>query len=115
MSLELDISELEDGLSSLERRLDSGLFALTEYWASQSQNRLRANAPWTDRTGNARNGLMGRAGREGSSYTVDMFHSVPYGIWLEVRWGGRYSTILPTLQEVSPQVMAHARGLIGRL
>lgn len=70
------------------------LAAAMEEWAKQ-------NAPWTDRTGNARKGLYGFAGgthggEEGKgAYYAGVSHGddIDYGIWLEVRWNGRYSII----------------------
>lgn len=57
----------------------------------------KKNAPWTDRTGNARAGLH-TAHSIGSNYfELVVAHSVPYGIWLEVRWSGKYAIIGPTI------------------
>jgi hypothetical protein len=57
----------------------------------------KKNAPWTDRTGNARAGLhtVHNVGQNFVELTVA--HSVPYGIWLEVRWSGKYAIIGPTI------------------
>lgn len=64
------------------------------------------NAPWTDRTGNARKGLKGYAGTYGGGdaiagdrhYYAAVKHGddIDYGIWLEVRWGGKWGIIWRT-------------------
>lgn len=54
---------------------------------------MRANAKWTDRTANARNGLRAYPVHLGHEYMVILSHGVPYGIWLEVRWSGKYGVI----------------------
>jgi hypothetical protein len=69
---------------------------------------MKSNAPWTDRTGNARNGLNGVVNRDGDWTSITFFHSVPYGIWLEVRWSGKYSIIGPAVEEFGPKYMSLA-------
>lgn len=82
--------------------------------AGKVQNYARVNAPWSDRTGNARQGLMGRYSKEGDSHVITLSHSVPYGIWLETRWAGRYATIVPTLQAEAPRIMRDLAGILKR-
>jgi hypothetical protein len=38
-------------------------------------------------------------------YYIDLFHTVEYGIWLEIRWDGRFAIIQPTLEHFGPEVM----------
>lgn len=78
------------------------------------ENYMRNNAPWTDRTGNARNGLLARAFRDGDEVGIDLFHSVPYGIWLEVKQSGQYAIIQPTIDHMGPIVMARYERLLER-
>jgi len=49
------------------------------------------------------------------SHSIWIFHTVPYGIWLEVRWEGRYAIISPTLRVQGRAFMTYLRGLFGRL
>lgn len=79
--------------------------AVTAFYAPQVENYARLNAPWSDQTGNARNGLIARASKENGWYGITLAHSVPYGIWLEVRWAGKYAIILPTVEAMGPKVM----------
>ena len=58
----------------------------------------KANAPWNDRTGNARRGLKGEFKRlSATEFQVELSHSVHYGVFLEFGFGGRYAIIEPTL------------------
>jgi hypothetical protein len=41
--------------------------------------------------------LRGSAIHESGRSTIIIAHGVPYGIWLEVRFSGRYAIIGPTL------------------
>lgn len=66
------------------------------------------NAPWEDRTGDARAGLDVDVRWEGHSLVWEMWHGVDYGLYLETRWNGRYAIIMPTLEQFAPKI---GRGL----
>jgi hypothetical protein len=76
---------------------------------------MNFNAPWTDRTGNARQGLAAQAFDEGANQGIVLFHQVPYGIWLEVRFSGRYAIIEPTIDVMGPQVMESLNNILGEI
>lgn len=81
-----------------------------------AENWMKTNAPWSDQTTNARNGLSARyAGSDGGVHTMVLFHSVDYGIWLEVANEGKYAIINPALEEVGPRVMEDLVGLLNRI
>lgn len=107
-----DENTLVPGINVFDSRVNSALYAATELHASQAEAQMRANAPWTDRTGNARSGLRGEAFHEVNRHGFDLFHSVPYGLWLEVRWGGRYAIIGPTLQHQGVECMMTVAALM---
>jgi len=115
LSLRWDTDEITPRTRALPEKVNAGLFALTEFWAPKVQSHARVNASWVDQTGNARQGLSARAQHAPTSHAIVLFHSVPYGIWLEVRWSGRYAVILPTIESLGRQVMGDVRGLMGRL
>lgn len=73
---------------------------------------MKTNAPWQDQTGNARNGLRARAEGAGNGARIVLSHSVPYGVWLEIRWGGRYAIIGPAIEEFAPRFMETAALLL---
>jgi hypothetical protein len=83
--------------------------------APEVESYMKNNAPWTDRTGNARNGLAARAYESGNEVGIVLYHQVSYGIWLEVRWSGRYAIINPTIEEMGPRVMQQFSNLLERI
>ncbi len=97
-----------------EKLMDAAWAAVSQM-APEVENYAKINAPWTDRTGNARNGLAARAYRQGKEIGIIIYHQVPYGIWLEVRWSGRYAIINPTIEAMGPAVMARANRLMERI
>lgn len=107
-----DLGELSGNLNGVDSQVRKAMVAATEYIAPQAESWAKSNAKWTDQTGNARNGLTGRASRPtDNSAIVTIAHSVPYGIWLEVRWAGRYRIIEPTVRYFAPKAMT----MVGKL
>lgn len=64
----------------------------------------QANAPWSDRTGSARDGLGVDVYEENGTVNLALYHSVDYGIWLETIQSGRFATIMPTLEALAPSI-----------
>lgn len=75
--------------------------------ANEMVEYAQSNHPWTNRTGNAEAGLQASVVRQGpTSWTILLGHGpqVSYGLWLEVRHGGKFAIILPTLQYFAPRL-----------
>jgi len=95
-------SELATAIERYGDRVLTAVAAVAQYVATQMQNQAKADAPWTDRTGNARTGLFGTSEADFSSRVVTIFLShgatIDYGIWLELANSGRYGVIMRTMQ-----------------
>lgn len=76
--------------------------------ASEALEYAQSNAPWADRTGDARAGLDVDVQWQGHTIVWEMYHTVDYGLFLETRWNGKYAIIMPTLEMFAPQI---GRGL----
>src|SRR5262245_15447723 len=85
--------------------MHAGLAAFTTGFARRVEQYAKENAPWEDRTGDARQGLKATGEQRLVYYAITLFHTVDYGIWLEVRWDGKYAIILPTLEAMGPELM----------
>lgn len=55
----------------------------------------KQNAPWTDRTGNARRSIHSETSMDGMSIAIGIGES--YGRFLETGFGGRYRVIDPSV------------------
>lgn len=84
-------------------------------WQARLTEYMQANAPWEDRTGDARDELETELDRSGLAWSFILHHTVEYGLWLEVRWSGRYAIIVPTIEALGPELMADMTGFMGRL
>lgn len=85
--------QLQANLRNAGPRINRAVAQAVDFQATRSENYMRQNARWTDRTANARNGLTARPTHTTNQHVITLAHSVPYGIWLEVRWSGRYGII----------------------
>lgn len=98
--------DLSGNLQTLGLRTKARMVATAKYVAPQIQSDMRTNAPWTDQTGNARNGLFTSVQVTTNNVAIVLYHSVPYGIWLELRWSGKYAIITPSLAKWGPKFFA---------
>lgn len=96
---------LTPGLFELELRGKANLRNVLEEFAKKAVAYMKENASWEDRTGAARDGLDAEVYETPGSVGVILYHSVDYGIWLEVRWGGTYAIIFPTIEALSGELM----------
>lgn len=123
-----------------ERRMLDATRAILESWGDQAQLYMRADAPWSDRTGRARYGDQARmvqpqqqaldlaqlaATRDerglawvpihpASIYDggmIALISDAPYGIYLETARGAAYAIIMPTVAQRGPQLLAQLREL----
>lgn len=112
--IKIDVSEVVERVQKMRDQVDRGAFIVSEKIASEGQSVMRVNAPWTDRTSNARNGLFGKAMHEkGISHTIVLYHTMPYGVFLETRNSGKYAVIVPTLQTMGPRTMNLLRTILA--
>ena len=100
-----------DRMDPLMRR---AMVAVAGRTAPQAEAWMKSNARWVDQTANARNGLGARSVVSPRKVAIVLYHSVPYGFWLEVRWDGRYAVIEPAIREFAPRVMAMVARLAFR-
>lgn len=88
-------------------RVFKAILAVAKYIATRAQNEMRTNAPWQDRTGNARGGLFSVAEQAAAELVIIYLshgHTIEYGIHLELDWGGRYAIIVPTMENLYPEI-----------
>jgi len=81
--------------------------------AEAMENYAKTNAPWQDRTGDARETLHATVEETGPIGTIVLAHGVDYGLWLEIANGGKYSIIPETIDVFGPQIMRTLQNMIN--
>ena len=98
MAVRLDDSDLQDGLNQLKQKVQAGLLIYGETVAKDFESYAKANRPWTDRTGAARQRLNGYVESILHGIRICIAHGVSYGIHLELSHGKKYAILEPTVR-----------------
>lgn len=104
--------DLQANLAKEPMRQKMAIVAAANYAAPQIQAYMQSEAVWTDRTGNARNGLRSKVYVANNKVSIVLYHSVPYGPYLEVRWGGKYGIILDAMAAGGPLFLTAIQRLL---
>jgi len=107
-----DDGEFTSRLDQLSTGLTSEAEEAFLEWAPTVLEYAQFNAPWTDRTGAARDGLDVEVYEEDGEIVLDLFHTVDHGYWLEIIQNGRFATIMPTLETFAGQIFDAAGGRV---
>jgi hypothetical protein len=94
------------------KRLLEAVLALGTYFAAKLEAYAKANASWTDRTGHARQSLIGMAVKTAAGVVIILAGLASYSIWLEIANAGRYAIILRTIEAHHAMIFAALRALI---
>ncbi len=96
-------SDLAEAVEAYGDKVHVAVRAVADYVAQKLQDEARLNAPWTDRTGNARSGLYALV-EETAEHLVSIYlsHTMDYGKWLELAHSQRYQIIMPTIEANVP-------------
>lgn len=94
--------DLTTRLNQMGPKIKRAMVASGGLAATQAESFMKSEAPWTDQTGAARNGLKAQLVVSTNKVALVMYHSVPYGVFLEVRWGGKYGVIPAAMAAVGP-------------
>jgi hypothetical protein len=110
-------SELATAVEQYGERVLQAVAAVAQYTATQMQNDAKAQAAWTDRTGNARTGLFGTSEADFGARVVTIYlsHSavIDYGVWLELANSGRYAVVMRTMQAHYEPLMAMLKDIFA--
>jgi len=96
------------------KRIIAGQFLWAE---GEAVTYAKRNAPWTDRTGNARAGLFAKASSidRGMAFELVMAGSVFYQIFLETRFSGKYAILMPTVNYIGKLMLERIGHALQRL
>jgi hypothetical protein len=111
------IDKLAESIKAHDREVKKVIAGQFLYHANEATTFAKINAPWTDRTGNARAGLHSdvQVINGGDAFELTVAHSVPYGIWLEIRFSGRYAIIMPTVNYIGQLMLGRIASSINKM
>ncbi len=83
----------------------STVHSVCQATAPQAENWMKQNAPWTDRTGNARQSLNAHAEIAPPVVRLVLDHGMEYGKYLEFKHAGRFAIVGPAVDVFTPRIM----------
>ena len=120
-------TDLNPAIVTYGNKVKAAVTAVALFIGAKMEASAKANAPWTDRTANARQGLFyavdaegggevsGSAnlgGQESEAISVAkdvvglyLSHSMSYGKFLELAHAGAYRIVMPTCESHYPELM----------
>jgi hypothetical protein len=115
-SISFNTKDMKERIRMLSVKQRQAVIEVLKNDANEMTNYAKSNAPWTDRTGNARANLHSYVTElKNGLFRVTLSHGVYYGIYLEYYYEGRFSIILPTIEVYSPEIMKSFTGLLDKL
>ena len=114
-SFEFKPGSLKRNLRTFNYDINALVAAVVDYRGDRSVDWMKSNAPWTDRTGNARATLAAYGLHGFDFHELHLHGGMPYQIWLEIRWAGRYAIIGPAVKYQGLALMNQLRGLVKKL
>lgn len=118
MAFRLDYngSSLARNLDNMSAKLGAVVLMYSATKADEIQYKMKANRPWTDRTGMAKATLSAKVSMPSDTLVrITLAHGVGYGIWLELAHGKNYAIIAPTVTEEGPRIVGDLNGLMSQL
>ena len=106
--------ELGQAVIKYGRDLTPAAVAFLRDEAPRIAERMQHEAPWTDRTGQARRELRTEVEVQGERATLYLITGAPHGMYLELRWGGRYAIVSPMIPRAGISIGAKLRRGIAR-
>jgi len=106
MAVKIDASELLEGLASMSIRLADKIENAMQSVAADMESDAKRDAPWTDRTGNARRTMEGFVlTDEDNNPLIGIAGHMSYSPDLELRHGRRYAILVPTVERYIPNIL----------
>jgi len=100
-----------------DRQVQRVILGQFKYAEGEATTYAKTNAPWTDRTGNARAGLHADTivGPGATSFELVVAGSVFYQIFLETRFSGKYAIIMPTVNHIGHLLMQRIQSSLDQM
>jgi hypothetical protein len=96
----------------LQERVDA-FIPVCKNFVQKAQDQAQANAPWEDKTGDARKLLKGYAIDDDNAIGFCLAHRVDYGKYLETANNGDYAILEPTVESLREPFLNAAREAFG--
>jgi len=114
MGLDFDGAGFLSGMTEAELKMR---FAVEKYGESAGKKleaKAKKDAPWADRTGNARNSIQGGAEWNGDHIDVYVSGNMEYSPCLELANEKKNAVLWPTIQALAPELIQGMHKLLDK-
>lgn len=105
MAYKLDISDLLKKVGEHKVKVQEGLLVYGKTAGKKMEAEAKRNAPWTDRTTNARNSIKGDAEYKGAKVVISLSGNMDYSVYLEKANEGKFAILKPTVDKNSIEIL----------
>lgn len=104
---------LVDLATEYARAIHTGVYLIFQRYTGEIESWMKSNAPWTDRTGNARQTLYAEVTDLANRFVeLEIGQMMSYGIFLELANAGRYAILGPAIDYFLPKIWADVQLLV---
>ena len=111
-TIRFDASDLIKRLENAETKTQIAIKIYSQEGAKKFENYAKQNRPWIDRTGHARQRVIGWVETMPLKTRIYIGHGVDYGIHLELGHEKKYAILFPTVKALSQQILEGYEELI---
>lgn len=104
-TIKIDSKQLLKRLENAETKSQVAIKMFSQEGAKKFENYAKNNRPWTDRTGHARQRLVGWVEMFSNKVRIHIGHGVDYGVYLELAHEKRYAILQPTVNALSKEIL----------
>lgn len=114
-SISWDTKTVLNKLNSMQQKTRASLQIIADSAAKSMEKYAKANARWTDRTGNARQRLKGSTRWDETALIAAISHNVDYGMWLELCNEKKYAILEEALNSQAQNLLDAYQRFLSKL
>lgn len=99
------MSDMIEKIAKHENKVQKAVLLYGETAGLKLEAQAKEDAPWEDRTANARNSLKGGADKKGKGARIYLSGNMEYSKWLEIGFDGDYAVIEDTVTSNAPAIL----------
>ncbi len=102
----------KDLVDQFGTELRAGIYAILKRYEPEIEAWLKANAPWTDQTGNLRQSLWADVQVLTHNIMIQFDYGLDYGVFLEFKNAGKFAVITPAYDLFAPRIFADIKAFV---
>lgn len=112
MAFKIDAAKVIRNMAEIKQRSMFAAEKVAENAAAKMEGEAKRGAPWTDRTGNARQSIRGVSGWNGGKLRCGVSGNMEYSVYLELAHEGQNAILWPTVQANEAHIKEQLRKVV---